>query len=45
MDVDGASGGGEKLPVLTREVLKGWQKALLEVPFHSLGRGAGLLTD
>lgn len=29
MDMDGED--AEKLPVLTKEILKGWQKALLEV--------------
>lgn len=29
MDLDGAD--DEQLPILTKEILKGWQKALLEV--------------
>lgn len=34
MDLDGAD--DEQLPILTKEILKGWQKALLEVLAFSL---------
>lgn len=37
MDQDGAD--GEKLPILTKEILKGWQKALLEVLAFTLLMG------